>query len=328
MDITGFLFALDDMIRGRETGCSPMLYVIAVDNLLRYISGEQADFGLEDFIQEDDFIYGEELGFCWCGADKGPYGFTIKAFQSAVLDCQEMANVLWQALYRIDQDGNEVMGEEEGIEYAKKVCAHYKTVMPDIQYQELDERFPREEIANCYYERHEDIFACAHNKVENLILLELIINSGMDEDNECGSLYKHILSFESPALDAWSDFIVSGRGRVSGKDVKKYQGILSRLENEEITYEMPNEGVELNSFRDQTKYAGGWYRTIIHDEYCFYNSYGIATSCFFAYGLISLRYLAVMLIMCDFLQEMDKKYHYLIHKDEGGRADETIRVFD
>lgn len=324
MDRISFLLAFDSVIRQQKTGCSPVLYVMAVDNLLRYLSGESVDFGLKDFVLEDDAIYGEQLDFCWCGADKGPYGFRIMAFQSAVLDCQEMAQVLWAALYRMDKDGNEVMEENEGVEYARNVCEHYRTVMPDMKYEKPDELFSQDRIAGCYYEMHEDIFACAHNMMETLILLELIINSGMDENNECGSLNKHILSLESPALDAWSDFIVSGNGRVSEIDRARYQRILSELENEEITYEISNDGVELNSFRDQTEYSGGWYRTVIHDEYCFYNSYGIGTSCFFACGLISLRYLAAMLSMRDFLQEMDKKHHYLVYGEEEEKADEII----
>jgi len=325
MDMIDFLLALDNVVRRRCTDRNQILYVMVIDDLLQYISGEPVNFGIQDFALEEEDIFGEELDFCWCGVDKSPYGFTVKAFQSYVLDCQDMAHILWEALYRLDENGNEAMGEEEGVEYARDAYKRFKAEVQDMGYQNLNEMLAQDGIANCYYEMHEELFSCAHNMEETLALLELVIHSGEDEGNECGSLNKHILSLESPALDSWTYFVASNGDRVSEKDMQRYQEILSGLENEEITYETANEGIELNSFWGKTKDPDKWYRTVIHDEYCFYNSYGINTGCLFAYSLISLRYLAVMLSMCDFLREMDKKHHYLaLPERQGGKEDGSI----
>lgn len=328
MDKKSFLSALDVMVRQQVTYNNQTLCAMAVNDMLRYISGAAMDFGLESFVSggHDRQTYSSEADFCWCGVDKGPYGFSIRAFQRFTMDCQEIAHVLWEELYWIDEDGNEAMGEEEGVEYAKNMYENLEVAILGMKYQELGNLLDSCEIADCIYEMHENVFSCARNKEETLILLELIISSSRDENNTCGCLEKYILSLESPALDRWVEFVSSGRDSVAKEDGERFRIILHGLENEEITCEMASDGIELSSFSTGEGHPGGWYRTIIHDAYCFYNGYGVSTCFFFVYGLISLRYLAVMLDMQDFLREMDEKYHYLACREDGPADGMEVRL--
>ena len=319
MDKIEFLQALDTIIRQQITYGNQLMIVMAIDDILQYITSQRMDYGLMDFIERDDLYWEFDQGdsFCWCGADKAPYGFAISTFQDYTMNCEEIAHDLWEILYRRDENGNEVMGEEEGIEYATNMYEHFDFNALSMKYQNLEDMLADCEIESCIYEMHEEIFSYAHNFEENLTLLELIVDSGQDVDNECGSLDKHILSLECPALDSWVEFISSEKNRVEMTDMEKFQIMLFELENGDITYAMENYGIELNSFSTDAGHSEGWYRTIIHDSYCFYCSYEVQTNCLFAYGLISLRYLAHMLRMQDFLREMDEKYHYLICTDGG-----------
>lgn len=325
MNEISFLTSLDDFIRQQVSNRNQIQFIMAIDDILRYISGEPMEFGLEDFVRKDNekWEYREESVFHWCGVDKQPYGFTIKVFQGFVMDIEEMAEFLWEVLYRMDENGNEVMGEEEGFEYAVNAYENLDVMALGKKYQNLSDMLAGCDIVSCAYETHKEIFSYAHNMEEALILLELIISSGGDLSNECGCLEKLILSLESPALDAWVEFMSSENNRVTKEDVNKFQIILSGLEKGEITYETANTGIELSSFSTGADHPDGWYRTIIHDTYCFYNSCGVSTSNFFVYGLISLRYLALMLGMQDFLSEMDRKYHYFMRR-RGDRGEVNL----
>lgn len=322
MKVIDFLTSLDGFVRQQVANGNQILYTMAIADILRYISGEPIDYGLKDFVRKDkeEWEYREESDYCWCGVDKNPYGFTIKEYQGFIMDIEEMAEFLWEVLYRMDENGNEIMGEEEGLEYAINAYESLDVMALGKKYQDLSDMLAGCDIVSCAYETHEEIFSYAHNMEETLILLELIINSGGDLCNECGCLEKHILSLESPALDAWVEFMSSESNKVAKEDINKFWIILSGLENEEITYETANAGIELSSFSTGADHPGGWYRTIIHDTYCFYNNCGVNTSYFFVYGLISLRYLAIMLSMQDFLREMDGKYHYCMSRGDRGEV--------
>ena len=322
MKVIDFLTSLDGFVRQQVANRNQILYILAIADILRYISGEPMDYGLRDFVRKDkeEWEYREESHYCWCGADKEPYGFTIKEYRGVIMDIEEMAYFLWEVLYRIDENGNEIMGETDGFEYATDAYEDLDAKILGNKYQKLSDMLVDCDIVNCIYEEYEEIFSFAHNMEETLILLELIINSSRDLCNECGCLEKHILSLESPALDAWVEFMSSESNMVTKEDADKFRTILTELENEEITYETANTGIELSSFSTGVNHHGGWYRTIIHDTYCYYNSCGVDTSYFFVYGLISLRYLALMLSMQDFLREMDGKYHYYMSRGNRGEV--------
>ena len=322
MKVIDFLTSLDGFVRQQVANRNQILYILAIADILRYISGEPMDYGLRDFVRKDkeEWEYREESDYCWCGVDKSPYGFTIKEYQGIIMDIEEMAYFLWEVLYRLDENGNEVMGETDGFEYATNAYENLDVKTLGKKYQKLSDMLTGCDIVNCIYEEYEEIFSFAHNMEETLILLDLIINSSGDLCNECGCLEKHILSLESPALDAWVEFMSSESNKVAKEDAEEFRTILTELENEEITYETANTGIELSSFSTGVNHYGGWYRTIIHDTYCFYNSCGVDTSYFFVHGLISLRYLALMLSMQDFLRKMDGKYHYCMSRGNRGEV--------
>lgn len=328
MDKREFLLALDKMIREKKISCKQLHNMEVFYDIYLSISREAKDFSFKSILVclEEELSYRMETNYYWCGTDKGPYGFSINTFQTLINGSDEMAHILWAALYRMDDEGNELMEEEEGIMYA---LDEYRSI--DYQalfekYKEVDDMLDDCEIVNCIYEVNKDILTCAHNMTEILILLELLINSSEDTENVTGSRKKYILVLQSPALDAWVQFMDSGGGNVDKEDKERFSTILSCLENEEIIYETPNNWFDFGSFSTGKETQGGWYHFIVHDEYSLYDTLGVYTARLFAFGIISLRYLVAMVDMQDFLEKMDLKYHYLGCSGENRIADMEVCV--
>lgn len=317
MDKIDFLLDLDDMIRQQTTYGNQAFWAAAIYDMLQYISGKTMDFGMRSFTPQvsEDWTAIEGKEYYWCGVDEGPYGFSVDALSTFVMDRQEIVDSLWKTLYMTDKDGNVVMEERDGVEYAAKLYDAFDVAALRNKYQEMEELLSDCDIAKCVYELHEDIFSYAHNMEENMILLELVIYSSEDVDNECGSQDKLILTLKSPALDAWETFMAS-ENNVADEDRKRFQAIFSGLNKEEVTYETSDDAFELSSFSTGSGSSDGWYRTIIHDFYCYYNSNGVNTCFLFFYGLVSLRYLSIMMEMQDFLRQMDEKYGYFLCGDK------------
>ena len=163
MNEISFLTSLDDFVRQQVANRNQILYIKAIEDILRYISGEPMDYGLRHFVQKnnEEWEYRKESDYCWCGVDKNPYGFTVKVFQGFVMDIEEMAYFLWEVLYRVDEKGNEVMGEEDGFEYAINAYENLDVKALGKKYQKLSDMLTGCDIVNCVYESYEEIFSYA-----------------------------------------------------------------------------------------------------------------------------------------------------------------------
>jgi len=314
MEVSELLTKLGDLMQNAIYLTADLCkYGFFLQDVLCYICGEKLPYNLPDYSDVQDRVYWEDLQngyceFCWVNTDKGPYGFRIRE-EYAYLPCYEdfVKDLACELYGSIDEAAQGKV---------RKEIEHWGSWREkgslDLEPLRKDKKLVEAVRLICPYffvfvrEQEDQIRALIYTFFEMLLICE----------DEIGAGEWKLLNIESPALNAWLQFLYCDE--VSDLDRISSQQILSNLVKLSVTMENQNDELCMRSHAPASicfEKPQGKEQYIPFSISVMQNSYGVyncnCEDSFFWFGLVNPHFLSAMVDAQKFLEGMDQKYHYL-----------------
>lgn len=313
MKLSEFLTDLENMLQDvMHTASNPYIYGLFLHDIFCYICGENPKYELSDYVDDENCILWEDMQygrceFCWVNADKEPYGFQVRD-EYAYLPCYD--DFVEDLAYQLYGSKNGAVLEKARKRISSLDFMNGKESL-DLDVSLMDNQLIETVFLICpdFFE-----FAGTNEKYVRILIctfFEMLTVCG--EEIGCGEW--RLLNLESPALNAWLQFLYGDR--VSDQDRLNSRQILTRLVDTPVAIENCNDEICLCSHEPQSAcferpQKGDIYipfsLSVMQNSYGIYNS-GYADG-FFWFGLVSPGFLSVMVDVQEFLEKMDEKYHF------------------
>lgn len=321
MRLSEFLVGMGDLMENAlYTASYSCKYGLFLYDMLGYICGENLKHDLSDYEDTQNDTLWEDMqngrcGFCWVNTDKGPYGFRIREEYAYLPDYEDFVSDMAYKLF----DSRDETALEKIRERIRSLDLQSEKESLDLEAPLMDD-----ELVETVLQIYPDFFEFSGTNEKDIgILIHTFFDmlSLCGEDMGCGEW--KLLNLESPAVNAWLQFLYGDK--VSDQDRLHSQQILTKLVDTPIAIENQNDEICLRSHVPlsacfERPHKGERYIPFSLSE--MQNFYGLYNcSCadgFFWFGLVNPCFLSAMVDVQEFLENMDKKYHYL--SDDGHNA--------